>query len=341
MIVIEYIKMALLLILGIIASVSDIRKGIIRNRDLSFFSLAAIILDVINYGFLARDLAIVFLLNLAILLVTSIILFFIRVFAGGDTKLLIVFALLYPAEMYVVYGKSQITLLLSLLIALIFGYLYLLGYATIKLIKKENKVNWRKVGTYLLSFLKNYIAVLIYITGINLIFLWISIRFITIPFWVSWIICIAAALLVGRIKVLKKIYILIAVAAADIVFAVLLHTMPVSTDPKTYIVTVILVLCQMTMQTNLYEAVSVDEIKAGMILSAATSLAMQASKIQGLPGVSKENLESRLTEDEAASVQKWVRSINADCIYVVRKIPFAIFLLTGFVCYFIIWGITT
>ena len=76
-----------------------------------------------------------------------------------------------------------------------------------------------------------------------------------------------------------------------------------------------------------------------MILSTISSVLMQTSITPGLPGVSTEDLRSRLTTEEIASIKIWAKATHTESLTIVKKIPFAIFISIGFVSYFILWSI--
>ena len=101
----------------------------------------------------------------------------------------------------------------------------------------------------------------------------------------------------------------------------------------------VLVICQMTIKTTIYETIAISELKKGMILSTFSSLMFQMSITKGLPPVSKENLNDRLTEEQVASVQKWAKATRTESITIVKKIPFAVFITIGFALYFVVWRI--
>ena len=61
---IEVIYGILFVLLGIIASRSDFKKGLIYNKVLAIFTFASVILGMVYYGYYARDLIIPFLINL-------------------------------------------------------------------------------------------------------------------------------------------------------------------------------------------------------------------------------------------------------------------------------------
>jgi len=115
--------------------------------------------------------------------------------------------------------------------------------------------------------------------------------------------------------------------------------LPFSLNPENYIMVVVLLIFQMTIKTILYEEIKIADLKKGMILSTISSMMMQNSRVRGLPPVSTEDLKSRLTEEQVNSICRWSKSRKIETITIVRKIPFAIFIFSGFLSYFVIWGV--
>lgn len=95
----------------------------------------------------------------------------------------------------------------------------------------------------------------------------------------------------------------------------------------------------MTIRTDLYERIKIADLKKGMILSMGSSMLMQGSRVRGLPGISSEDLKSRLTETEVNSIIRWGKGKEIDDLIIVKKIPFAIFIFLGFISYFLIWSV--
>ena len=122
---------------GIYASVLDIWKGVVRNRVLGWGALAAAVLDAVHYGLLAPNLFWAFCLNVSLMMGIACILFFTHSWAGGDSKLLAVLALLFPAECYLAHFDSQATLPLTVMLAFLLGYGYLVIHWVISCCEKE------------------------------------------------------------------------------------------------------------------------------------------------------------------------------------------------------------
>lgn len=339
MIIIEKLLMIMLFSLGVLASISDMREGHIYNKMLLVFSACALGLDLIYYGYFARDLILLFLMNFGIVTLISLVLFYTHSFAGGDCKLMLVMALIYPANYYLMYGQVRMTLFFTLCIAIFYGYLYLIGYSIYGLIRRKTKITSKYIKEYLLNFLKSFISASIYISGINLMAVLISLAGINIDIWILRVICMLAAWFVGKNKFLKKWPIVLGVFILDIILGIFLKVIPFSFNPENYILIIILLLCQMTIRTSLYEEILIANLKKGMILSSFSSLLMQNSRVRGLPKVSSEDLKSRLTEEQVESVRRWASGRKIESVTVVKKIPFAIFIFGGFLSYFVLWSV--
>lgn len=336
----EIFNLTALAILGILSSLSDLKEGLIYNKSLAVFAVYALVADVIMYGFLARDLIITFLINLLVVSVISLILFFSHSFAGGDCKLTIVFALLFPASFYVKFNSGSTTLFFALGLALIFGYFYLLFLSLEAVIKRKVKISGNQIKTTLLNFVKSFFTAMLYICAFNIVVNIFISEYLSVNIWASRIACLAIAFIVNRVTFFKKRYCIIFMIIVNVILSVRFKIIPISLNPENYLIVTALLFCCMTIQSNIYESVSVEKLKKGMILSTASSAMMQNSRVRGLPPISFEDLRSRLTDEEVKSIAGWSKSTGIFEVTTVKKIPFAIFIFAGFFCYFIIWSIS-
>ena len=320
-------------------SYSDIKTGLIPNRRLIMFTGIGIAVDVVYYGFLAREMVILFLLNFSIVFIISVILFYSHSLAGGDCKLIMVMSLLYPAGMYLTYGNSEITLFLTVCFAIVSGYFHMIVMSIWRIITGKNLVSKEYVKSYIKGYIKSYLIALEYVALVNLMGSLADQYVIRIWPWMVLTASIIVAWLSGRVRFLRKKAVLLVCGVMVLVFSLFERVFPFSTNPHAYIFTAILILCQMTIRTDLYEVVPTETVKKGMILSALSSMTMQNSGVKGLPGLSTEDLKSRISEEEAESIKRWGRtSKGLKEISIVKKIPFAIFITLGFLVYLIIWG---
>ncbi len=113
-----------LVALGVYASISDIKNGIIKNKVLLSFSIAAVMLDVIYYAVFVQDIVCDFLYNVLIIGLISAVLYLSRIWAAGDVKLAIVMTLLIPARFYISINSHIMTLFIAICISFILGYFF-------------------------------------------------------------------------------------------------------------------------------------------------------------------------------------------------------------------------
>lgn len=338
--VLEYTSLACLFCLGIISSYTDIKDGIIKNRYIAIAICVALALDGVYYGVFARDVTLLFGLNSLSTIALALCLFLAHDFAGGDCKLVIALSLLYPSRMYMLYAGLPVNLFLVILFSIFYGYLYLLGYSLLGIARGKIKVDGAYIKRYVKNYAKSYSLALIYVVFLNLVFQLLSFFGINVYTWVVWILSMIVAWTSTRIPVLKNRFVLIAFVVIDIVISLFLKAFPLSINPRTYLITALLLLSQMSIRASLYDEISTQTVKRGMILSVGSSMMMQNTKIQGLPSISTESLKDRLSDEQAASIRAWGQTRTGQkTVVVIKKIPFAIFLFLGYITYFVLWSI--
>ncbi len=337
---IEIFLLILLVVLGCISSYCDINAGIIPNRLILAFMGMGLMLDAIYYGIIARDIAVLFFRNFIITVMVSLILYSLHSLAGGDSKLIFAMALLYPAGFYITYAGVKVTLFFSVCLAVLIAYLALFIQSLWKIVKGEKHMEKKTIRQFVLEYLKSYCLALIYIVFLNACFVLLERTGIRLNDWIKWILCISVAWESGRQKLMKKQAAIILFGVADIGLPLFLWSFPLSLNPKSYVIMALLIVFQMVIRTNLYETIPISNVKKGMILSTLSSMIMQASGINGLPGISTEDLRDRLTDEQAESIRIWGKEAHGVCeISVVKKIPFAIYITAGFIGYFVLWSV--
>lgn len=339
MAVIEILMLVILLIICAVTVKTDISEGMIYNRHLMYAFVTGIIFAVIYYGFIAKDLVVYFIINLVIVAAIGLVLFYSHSFAGGDCKLCIVLSLLYPAHFYIGYPDHAYTLFIAVCIAVFYGFIYLIIDAVVNLLNKKNQLTRKYITDSLFNFLKAFAAAMIFLSALNLIYAFLQLRGIYIDSRIMLLVSIFIAWMIGRFQLAKNWKLCLIVLIFDVVVSVVLCVIPISLNPDNYVLAIILMLCQTMTRTNMYEEVEITDLKKGMILAMGSSLRMQGSRVRGLPGLSSEDLSSRLTDAEVESIKRWGEGNKITNILVVKKIPFAIFLTLGFISYFIIWGV--
>lgn len=340
--IVEYVLFGLLVVLGTICSVSDIRTGIVHNKVLILFVGIGFIVDIVYYVVMARDLILLFLLNFGTASILSMILYFTHSLAGGDCKLITVLSLLYPAGMYMSYGNNNDTLFVSICFGVLYGYIYLLADGIWRLISGDRKISKEYVFRYLGSSLKSYFRALVYEALISLLFMIAGDYLGFKNTWIEWIICGVVTIISSRSKTMKNTTLVLITIFAVIVLSLVFSVIPFSLNPVAYSFTAVLILCQMLIRTNLYETIPTSQVKKGMILSLPSSVIMQNSGIEGMPKLSLEDLSSRLTDSEAERIKLWGENENTpNSIVILRKIPFAVFIFLGYLSYYLLWRVVS
>lgn len=328
------------LIVCIIATATDWKEGVIYNKMLLVATGIAVILNGVYYSFFARQYVLLYLCNVLLVILLGMFLFYTHSFAGGDCKLAIALAFLYPARYYVDYAGMNITLFFSIGFAILWGYLFLLGSSVKDIFSRKAKLSVSYVKEYLMRYVKSFVVAMIYIMAINLVAMLLSQNGISVSTWILRFICMGFAMFISRKPALRNKYVMGVIVVFDVGLSIFLKVIPFSIHLENYFLVIILLICQMTISTGLYEIILIDSLKQGMILSMGASVLMQNSRVRGLPGLSTEDLQSRLSCDEVESIKRWGKGKEIKEITIVKKVPFAIFLCLGFLTYFIIWSVS-
>ena len=113
------IKLTALILCCILATISDIREGIISNKLIAIFGIVGLSLAVLTICVSSAYENRLFLLNAGSMILIAFTLYFLHIWAGGDCKLLVVIALLFPSELYWRFDSTElqnrITIIFSLL----------------------------------------------------------------------------------------------------------------------------------------------------------------------------------------------------------------------------------
>lgn len=333
------VSLVAMISLCVIASISDIKIGIVRNKVLAVYAVFALVFNLARIICLERYMAKAYMINVLLMLILSLILFYSHSLAGGDCKLAIVLALLYPFDCYLIYDRSIVTLQLTIVFALVYGYVYLVMTSIVALIRKKNKITKEYVCNYLKAYAKSFVAASVYISLICDVVYLLACKGIHINVWIIRGICILVAWIVGRNTILKKKVVILLLGLIIGIFGAKTKYISFIGDVYHYVFVAIMLLCQMSVRTNLYETIGVAELKEKMILTTVTSMTMQNSRVRGLPGISSEDLGDRLTEKHVESIKRWAKGNQVESLSIVKKIPFAVFISLGFITYCVLWGV--
>lgn len=335
----EILSICLIALLCFICIKSDLKVGLIYNKVLLFFVGCAVVIALVYYGIYVNDLLFYYLINNAIVALVGVYLFYSHSFAGGDCKMTIVIALLFPARYYWWLDNNGFTLMFFIAFAIFAGYCYLLISSVLKIVSKKVIITKQYVKQSIFEFVKSYCFTIVYISLFHFLILYFFDLVLNANAWIVSGLCLLIAWVVNRYSFFKNKILFVLVLCCVILISVFFRISLISMNFGDYLFVFALVLCQMTISTSIYEDIAIDDLKKGMILTTFSSMLMQKSITKGLPAVSHEDLRSRLTEGEIESIKLWAKATKVYNLTIVKKIPFAIFISIGLFFYCIMWGI--
>lgn len=335
--IIIFIQLSALLFCCVSASYMDLKQGKISNQLIAAMLVVAAVLDIFAYGFFDRASLIVFLKNSAFVCFISGLLYFTHIWAGGDTKLLIAIALLYPSRYYWMIRSLAFPLLPIIAPMFIIGFVYLLVESLTLLFYKGINESFESLLHKFTAGVVQYLKTVVFISALCHIYLFFIAPYLQLPTAIFTFICIIFVWIFCTTFVYRSKLLIVSVLVFDILMTVFTGNITVSTFGFTYVIAIVFLLLRVLIGSFNYETIPTDQVREGMVLSHASSIIMQNSKVSGLPGISDETLKSRLSADEAKSIQKWEHA-KSGCshITIVKKIPFAIFISLGTLAYFVI-----
>lgn len=77
---------------------------------------------------------------------------------------------------------------------------------------------------------------------------------------------------------------------------------------RIYAILLVVLLLRYLVSGYNYAEIETNQVKAGMILSVATVLEFQKSRVKGLPVATNEDMSTRLSEEEADAIRRWEQS---------------------------------
>ena len=325
------ISVIIAVMLCIVSSVTDIRKGIVPNRFVLVAGCLGALINILNWWIIDASYIDLQLANIGVVWLISGLLYFFHIWAGGDCKLMMSLAVILPYKYYAPVMRDSVTLISVLAFTFIISYGYLIVDSIIYAKKNKRVIEKNKLVDGIKKFLVRWITCISYITLADQLLL-MAFKPLIIRFgWLLSVVNICILLLVTGIKRLNQKNIVICVLVAGIL-AKLFFKQPLFSRMMiiNYTLVILFVVLRLFIDEYNYEIIPTSNVEKGMILSLETSLLFSNSKVKGLPNPSTEDLRSRLTEEEAQSIRRWEKSkYGVSEVKIVRKMPFAIFISLG------------
>lgn len=333
--VIIILMMLLLLFVCVYCSYTDLRYNIISNKVLITVACAGIILDIIYYSNIYTTGIITCLINVGSLTLIAIILYSVHIWAAGDSKFLIVISLLIPSEICYVEDTYLYAFMIPVF-AFSAGFVFLTFDTIWCLIKKKRKLSVHEIKTKFVEYFKNFVINCIYILTLTKIEDYVFLR-TGFQLGIGQIVInICALILISHIKIFRNYGLIGCTLGGSLLFSIGTGVWMINVGRMVYygIIALFMVLQILIGEFN-YAVIETDKIKKGMVISFMQSALFAHSRVAGLPGLSTEDMRSRITQEEADAIRRWGASKNGTKrITIVRKIPFAIFIFIGTICYF-------
>lgn len=325
---INYLTCGIIFLLCIVSTYTDRKENIIKNKYLLSIGCLALISNWISFYLYMEANIKEYFVTIGMSLCFCFLLYFMKIWAGGDCKLYLFIVLGVPSG-FVTKTFFHLSLLLWIpLFAFFMGYIYII-YDSFQIKRKESKKDFTFLKNVIPSFftyLKNYILLLFVNRVISSIFFSINTNF-----QISWIIMvldITVLLLVTKAGLLRYRSIIVTLIIADVVFCIFDGNMLLNRNTLMLWLLVIItgIIRNFADQYN-YEEMDINDLKEGMILSTASSVLIANDPQSTFTKISDESLDSRLTSDEVELIKSWSfkRKVITQ-ISIVKKVPFALFL---------------
>lgn len=324
--VIVIIRIACLALFAIHASYTDFRYGVVKNRSMAMGCIVAIVLIIVDAVANAGEGVLVELINIAIAFILGVFLYILHIWGAGDAKLLLLFALLFPPQLYFPYDK---VIACSIIIPIAFAcsFLYLFVDSLVHFLSGkegiEREVSIRNMKK--LVFRWSVCVLSIMLANQLLLIAWPSAA--AFP-WLRILInlCVVFICTSNHGIQNKSLLVVLAVANVGAVFI----------DPKAfvtrfmwlnYLLALFFILLRVFIDRYNYTSVLASDLKPGMVLSNASALRLTQMNNSDVSFTTTEDVRSKLAWMDIEAIQIMGDGIGR--IEVVRRIPFAVFLSVG------------
>lgn len=338
--IISYVQIILIFLTCIFVSVTDIKIGKIPNKILLNSFVIGSFLNIFLWVNIDKHLTYTYAINSIFLIIFSLFLYSKNIWAGGDAKLLGLIAYLMPAQVYFSVQESDFSSWIIIILTFGIGYIYVIFDSIGSLLSKEKRFGNISTSSKMKHFIMQYLKSIIYISFINHIYVYFIYPNFQINIVIYTIICLSFTYNINKCNIFNDKFMILAFFIFDILMSLFTGYLPISVDIWSYLIVLIIMLVRNFTESYNYKEISVDSLEKGMVLSLGSTLNFKNSRIKGLPSLSTEDLQSRISEDEVASVKKWAKQNKVENICIIRKIPFAIFISIGTLLYIVFGGLT-
>lgn len=314
-----------------VCSVTDIKYGKINNTYVFIGVAAAISANIVYFMLIHGRLLVPFLINSAFAVITSVLLYALHIWAGGDVKLFVLMSLLLPAE----YEKHTVPMpiIIVFIVSFSVAFLYLIIESVILCTKNKRKKAAMKITLSVRQIFACFVSVTAVQILLRLLLGNIYYNYVSLFLFLN----VFIVLFIGKLHFLyRKIPIIICsfISFGGIIYSAV--NGGISIDVKSIMISAVVILFRFFAERFNYMQIKTADVEKGMILSYATVMGFTGSRVKGLPESTAEDMSSRITEEQADSIKRWESSKSGKSeIVILRKMPFAIFISVGYLVYLI------
>lgn len=323
----EYVYASIALCMAVIGGITDFRFGRVKNKHLLYaFAcwLIVLITDIIMHKGFSANLSSI-LLNMALSIVITFVLYIKDIWAPGDGKLFLLIALVYPTTLSPCFSGNIFPALDIVIYAFAVGYVALL----ISAVRKKSEISNKNIAVNVLRNIRlarigNIISNIGFVSIIDMGLQFAFSDFLAVNRSLCTLCIIAVVYLVNKkLLVIRKIVGLIGLCAFfAITYVNALWSSMIITIIQSLVISIIVEVLNERIDKNSYRTIGGSEIKPGMILSHASIWDMQNCIDTNLPRATTETRRSRLTVTQAEAVQLWCKNAKRD-VTIVEMLPFA------------------
>lgn len=328
----DWLLIAILAISLYFCSVSDLGTSTVPNKIVVSVGMVTFSISMIECLFLGNGRFIKYFTNIAAVSLVSVLLYAFHIWGGGDSKLLILVAVSIPVSVYYKYENSAVPLLPLLPIIFSIGFIYLCCDSLNRCIKKQGKISIKSlVRSDYIRFFRDYAMAVAYIMCFDILLLLRYKEFFESNGLVMMILNMFVVLAISDVPFLRKNYAWLTCLTVAISFCIYNKWMMFSTQWLTYAILAVILLLRNFIGQYDYERVAINQLQPGMIISAVSYTECVACGFESDRMLITEDLRSKISGKDIEKIYNLKK--KPEYIIIVRKVPFAIFIMLGAIIY--------
>lgn len=332
MIFLEAALLTCMVVCGSFCALSDCRTSLVPNKAIIVGFLIGITLHV---GLLITGYASFYptwLINMVLADLLAFGMFYIKMWAAGDAKLFMLMYFLLPPSLL---DNGSLAFCI---IPYMFIFIPALGWmavdSLVRLIRKEET---RKQPLQIKQMVTNISINLIESTALYSVASFCFGSFIAEESLFFAVLMIVYVFWCNSVPWMRKWPAIIAHGIVMVIFWSINSWTVALPQWSSQIILIAVILCQRFIAMYNYQLIPTECVRTGMILSTETVLRFQLSRVHGLPIDASEELSTKISAEQADAVRRWEKSAHGQpTVWIVRKVPFAIMILIGFVAWSIL-----